>query len=74
MKMLDAIACFGEACRKTTVSKEYDVTVKLNSPDKEPKVIVRVAGNDSYKALRLIASTVIVAGGAMIANRLQNRK
>ena len=71
MKILDTLEGFGEACKKTTVSKEYDVTVKLNTPNDSSRVIFRAAGNDSLKALRLAASVAIVAGGALIASKLK---
>ena len=72
MKILDAIERVGDACKNVTLSKEYDVTLKLNDGKNKPNVILRAAGNDSAKVVRLIASTVIVVGGAMISRALKS--
>jgi hypothetical protein len=48
------------------------VTLKLNDGKNKPNVILRAAGNDSAKVVRLIASTVIVVGGAMISRALKS--
>ena len=74
MKILDALERVGEACKGTTVSKEYDVTVKLNTPKSEPRVILRAAGTDSVKAMKYAASAIIVASGMLIARAIKSSK
>ena len=71
MKILDTLERIGEACKNTTLSKEYDITLKLNDGKEEPRVIFRAAGTDAYKAVKFAASVAIVAGGAIIANQLK---
>lgn len=73
MKILDAIESFGEACQKTTISRDHDVTVKLNTPAGDSRVIIRTAGTDSFKILKFAASAAIVAGGTLIAGKLKSK-
>ena len=73
MKILDAIEAFGEACQKTTVSGDHDVTVKLNTPNGDSRVILRTAGTDSFKVLKFAASAAIVAGGTLVMGKLKKK-
>ncbi len=74
MKILETIERFGEACNGTTVDREYDVTVKLNTPKSEPRVILRAAGTNSEKAMKYAASAIIVASGMLIAKVIKSSK
>ena len=73
MKILDALEAFGEACQKTTITKDHDVTVKLNTPGGDSRVILHTVGTDSFKVLKFAASAAIVAGGALMLERFKSK-
>ena len=74
MKLQNAVKSLKKACKKTDQSKEYDVTLKFSTPKKNTDVVFRAAGNNTDKILKLTASALIVAGGAMIIRELKKFK
>ena len=71
MKILDDIISFGEACRKVKLSHDYNVTTKIDAPDREkPYFTWHTEGNFGFKIVKLAASAAIVAGIGAIASKL----
>ena len=74
VKLTDTVEKAAEACSKTTLSGEYDVTVKLNTPKNNSGVLFRAVGNDSAKVLRYAVSAAIVAGGTILMRSLKKSR
>lgn len=54
------------------IAKEYDVDLRSQLGKKN--VIFKAVGNDTDKALRLVASALIVASCTLISKALKNSK
>jgi len=74
VSVCDKAEKMAEECKKSTVSGDYDITLRWNSPENGSKAVFRAFGRDSAKVLKYAVSAVIVAGGAMIARKLQKGK
>ena len=55
------------------INNEYNVNLKTQSKS-GTGVVFRAVGNNSSKALHLVASALIVAGGTLISKALKKSK
>ncbi|MBR2461282.1 MAG: hypothetical protein IKB34_08665 [Clostridia bacterium] len=75
MKITDAITEFGEACRKVTLSLDYDNTAKLTSSGRvKPYLVWHTEGSFGIKIVKLAASAAIVAGIAAVSSSCKSAK